>query len=85
MATHSSVRAWGIPWTEEPGGLVYAASKSRKRLSYFIYLSVSSLLALGPNSAPAHKPEGTNTGALQPNGQQGRGTAPLTCRLLSGR
>ena len=21
MATHSSVRAWRIPWTEEPGGL----------------------------------------------------------------
>ena len=21
MATHSSVQAWGIPWTEEPGGL----------------------------------------------------------------
>ena len=21
MATHSSVLTWGIPWTEEPGGL----------------------------------------------------------------
>ena len=21
MATHSSMLAWGIPWTEEPGGL----------------------------------------------------------------
>ena len=21
MAAHSSVLAWGIPWTEEPGGL----------------------------------------------------------------
>ena len=21
MATHSSVLAWGLPWTEEPGGL----------------------------------------------------------------
>jgi len=21
MATHSSMRAWRIPWTEEPGGL----------------------------------------------------------------
>ena len=21
MATHSSVLAWSIPWTEEPGGL----------------------------------------------------------------
>ena len=22
MATHSSILAWGIPWTEEPGGLL---------------------------------------------------------------
>ena len=21
MATHSGIRAWEIPWTEEPGGL----------------------------------------------------------------
>jgi len=21
MATHSSILAWGMPWTEEPGGL----------------------------------------------------------------
>ena len=21
MATHSSILGWGIPWTEEPGGL----------------------------------------------------------------
>ena len=21
MATHSGILAWGIPWTEEPGGL----------------------------------------------------------------
>ena len=21
MATHSSILAWGIPWTEKPGGL----------------------------------------------------------------
>ena len=21
MATHSSIRAWRMPWTEEPGGL----------------------------------------------------------------
>ena len=27
MATHSSIHAWRIPWTEEPGGL---QSKGRK-------------------------------------------------------
>ena len=27
MATHSSILAWGIPWTEEPGGLQSVASQ----------------------------------------------------------
>ena len=27
MATHSSVLAWEIPWTEEPGGLQSMGSK----------------------------------------------------------
>ena len=31
MATHSSILAWGLPWTEEPGGLqsVTEATKAR--------------------------------------------------------
>ena len=28
MATHSSILAWEIPWTEEPGGLQYGVAKS---------------------------------------------------------
>ena len=27
MATHSSILAWKIPWTEEPGGLQSMASQ----------------------------------------------------------
>ena len=27
-ATHSSILAWRIPWTEEPGGLVHGVTKS---------------------------------------------------------
>ena len=27
MATHSSILAWEIPWTEEPGGLQYKGSQ----------------------------------------------------------
>ena len=27
MATHSSIFAWEIPWTEEPGGLQYMGSR----------------------------------------------------------
>ena len=34
MAAHSSILAWGIPWTEEPGGLrSMGVTKSWTRLS----------------------------------------------------
>ena len=34
MATHSSIIAWRIPWTEEPGGLQSMGSqKSQTQLS----------------------------------------------------
>ena len=33
MATHSSVLAWRIPWTEEPGGLQSTGSQSPTQLS----------------------------------------------------
>ena len=38
MATHSSILAWRIPWTEEPGGLQSMGSQSRTRLSDFTSL-----------------------------------------------
>ena len=33
MATHSSILAWRIPWTEAPGELQSKGSQSRTRLS----------------------------------------------------
>ena len=33
MATHSTILAWRIPWTEEPGGLRSIGSQSQTRLS----------------------------------------------------
>ena len=32
LATHSSILAWRIPWTEEPGG-VHGVTKSQRQLS----------------------------------------------------
>ena len=32
MATHSSILAWEVPWTEEPGGLHSVESQSSTRL-----------------------------------------------------
>ena len=34
MATHSSILAWKIPWTEEPGGLQSVGLQSWTRLSH---------------------------------------------------
>ena len=33
MATHCSILAWRIPWTEEPGGLHTRGSQSQTQLS----------------------------------------------------
>ena len=41
MATHSSILAWRIPWTEEPGSL-HRVSKSQTLLSDQHWLRVSS-------------------------------------------
>ena len=37
MAPDSSTLAWKIPWTEEPGRLVYGVAKSQTRLSNFTF------------------------------------------------
>ena len=37
MATHSSILAWKIPWTEDPGRLQSKGSQSRTRLSDFTF------------------------------------------------
>ena len=37
MATHSSIPAWKIPWTEEPGATVRGVPKSRTQLSDFTF------------------------------------------------
>ena len=36
MATHSSILAWRIPWTKEPGGLQSMGLKSQTRLNYWL-------------------------------------------------
>ena len=33
MATHSSILAWAVPWTEEPGGLQPMGLQSQMRRS----------------------------------------------------
>ena len=43
MATHSSIRAWEIPWTEEPGGL---QSRGSQKNTYIIILFLEKLWSL---------------------------------------
>ena len=33
MATHSSILAWKLPWTEEPGGLQSMGLQKKKKKS----------------------------------------------------
>ena len=34
MATHSSILAWKMPWTEEPGGLQFVGSQKSDRIEW---------------------------------------------------
>ena len=38
MATHSSILAWKIPWTEEPGGLQSMGSQESNTLSTHMHI-----------------------------------------------
>ena len=40
MATHSSILAWRIPWTEEPGGLPSVGSQRIGHSMYHVSLSI---------------------------------------------
>ena len=44
MATHSSILAWEIPWTEEPGGLQPMGSQ---RVIFIILIIIVIILVLG--------------------------------------
>ena len=45
MATHSSILAWKIPWTEEPGGLKSMGSQCQSQSTHIaVYIKVMSTL-----------------------------------------
>ena len=54
MAPHSSILAWRIPWTEEPGRLQSMEPKSQtmtEQLStYLLYVSITKLLCCMPKT-----------------------------------
>ena len=51
MATHSSILAWRIPWTEEPGRLQSTESDTTERLHFhFHFYPLGHLCLLPPSS-----------------------------------
>ena len=49
MATHSSILAWRIPWTDEPGRLQSLGLQSWTRLSDCTHINIKSLLKVHSN------------------------------------
>ena len=43
-ATYSSILAWEIPWTEDPGATDHGVAKSQTRLSNFTSLHLDTLI-----------------------------------------
>jgi len=67
MATHSSILAWRIPWTEEPGALQFMGSQRVRQnwatncffhhcLHHVVLLDITGKFLQGP-SAPSHREE----------------------------
>ena len=56
MATHSSILAWRIPWTEEPGRLQSMGSQRRTQLSDSAFHFLSSMIETGFAWAWAQNP-----------------------------
>ena len=49
MATHSSILAWEIPWTEEPGRLQTMGSQTRlSDLTFYFHFSLVAQLVKNP-------------------------------------
>ena len=65
MATHSSILAWRIPWTEEPGGLHFFRSQ-RVRRDYSGGLRPLVELCVEPAGQGIFPTQGSNLCLLNP-------------------
>ena len=59
MATHSSTLAWGLPWTEEPGGL-HSVGSQRVRYNEFMCTHTFLILRPGEYVSSRSKRKGYN-------------------------
>ena len=81
MATHSSVLAWRIPWTEEPGRLLSLGSqKVRHNWSNLAHMQLSVLMQYTPKHALGPRPEGgTGREKRERERETGRGDLVWLC------
>ena len=63
-ATHSSILAWRIPWTEEPGGLQSMGSQKSQDMTEQEYWSGLACPPLGDLPDPGIKPTRLTSPAL---------------------
>ena len=74
MATHCSIPAWRISWTEEPGGLLHGVTKSRTQLS----MHTQETYTMPPKSALNLLLPGLRWGGSSPSPTLSRWEKPLT-------
>ena len=91
MATHSSILAWGVPWTEEPGGLQSVGSPrigytEQLTLTWFLYQQHTLFITrLFPPSSVS-KESACNAGSIPRLGRSPGGgcSNPLQYSCLAG-
>ena len=89
MATHSSILAWEIPWTEEPGRLQSMGLKRVRYDSDFPYTTLIELKAIGTVIGMKKNMSQSNPGvlsverSLEPVGQQSHEPASTPERLVT--
>ena len=54
MANHSSILAWKIPWTEEPGGL-HPWDRRESDMAERLTLSLSGVYPMDKKEVPSHE------------------------------
>ena len=65
MATHSSILAWKIPWTEEPGGYIQSIGSQRARDDWATTLSLSGSLCSASGALSAPRPGIVDMGVIR--------------------
>ena len=56
MATHSSIFAWKIPWTEEPNGLQFMGSQWVRHAHNYLKVSLWNMFIIMTRSYPQITP-----------------------------